>query len=167
MEANIINQVSTQQSPHGFPIPQLWIVLIIGAIGLFSNTKSVFKLTKDFKLKKSIHQVLLIDSLICTISMLVLILVAASYLVFPANKICGQFTCYLMQLAVLIPFWLGHTFVFQIALHRNVATASNTRQDQKRYHRHKMFITTISIVYLTLVLFLIGLDGIVYQVDNY
>ena len=170
MEANITSQVSTQ-SHHGFPIPQLWTVLAIGAIGLFFNTTSAFHLTKNFTLKKSIHQVLLIDSVICTISLLVLIVVAASYLVFPANKICGQFTCYLMQLAVLVPFWLGHTFVFQIALHRNIATASNTKQDepltQKRQHRHKMYITTISIVYLTIVLLLSGLDGIVHQVISY
>ena len=166
MEANFTNQVSTQ-SPHGFPIPQLWTVLIVGAIGLFSNTTSMSNLTRNFNLKKYIHQVLLIDSVICTISMLVLIVMGASYLVFPTNKICGQFTCYLMQLAVLIPFWLGNTFVFQIALHRNIATTSNTRQDQKRHHRHKMLITSISIIYLTVVLFLSGLDGIVYQVDNY
>ena len=170
MEANVTNQVSTQ-SCHGFPIPQLWIVLAIGAIGLFFNTTLVFHLTKNFTLKKSIHQVLLIDSVICTISLLVSIVVAASYLVFPANEICGQFTCYLMQLAILIPFWLGHTFVFQIALHRNIAAASNTIHDepltQKRQHRHKMYITTISIVYLTIVLLLSGLDGIVHQVINY
>ena len=167
MEANVTNQVS-MQSCHGFPVPQLWTILAIGAIGLFSNTTSFFHLMKKFTLKKSIHQVLLIDSVICTISSLVSIVVPACYLVLPAYAICGQFTCYLMQLAVLIPFWLGHTFVFQIALHRNIVASSNTKQDQpstqKRQHRHKMYITTISIVYLTMVLLLIGLDGIVHQV---
>ena len=169
MEANVTNQVSIQ-SCHGFPVPQLWTVLVIGAIGLFFNTVSVFHLMNNFTLRKAIHQVLLIDSVICTISPLVLIVVAASYLVFPANEICGQFTCYFMQLAVLIPFWLGNTFVFQIALHRNIAAASNTKQDhrsEKRQHCHKMYITTISVVYLTIVLLLSGLDGIVYQVRNH
>ena len=169
MEANITNQVSTQ-SCHGFPVPQLWTLLAIGAIGLFFNITSVFHVMKNFALKKSIHQVLLIDSVICTISSLVLIVVAATYLVFPAFAICGQFTCYLMQLAVLIPFWFGHTFVFQISLHRNIVATSNNKQDQpliqKRQHRHKMYITTISIVYLTIMLLLIGFDGIVYQVRD-
>ena len=167
MEANITNQVSTQ-SCHGFPVPQLWTLLAIGAIGLFFNITSVFHVMKNFALKKSIHQVLLIDSVICTISSLISIVVAASYLVFPTNEICGQFTCYFTQLAIQIPFWLGNTFVFQIALHRNIAAASNTKQDQpliqKRQHRHKIYITTISIVYLTMVLLLSGLDGIVHQV---
>ena len=167
MEANITNQVSTQ-SCHGFPVPQLWTLLAIGAIGLFFNITSVFHVMKNFALKKSIHQVLLIDSVICTISSLISIVVAASYLVFPTNEICGQYTCYFTQLAVQIPFWLGNTFVFQIALHRNIAAASNTKQDQpliqKRQHRHKIYITTISIVYLTMVLLLSGLDGIVHQV---
>ena len=170
MEANITSQVSIQ-SCHGFPVPQAWTVLAIGPVGLFFNTASVFHLMKNFTLKKSIHQVLLIDSVICTISPLVLIVVAASYLVFPTNEICGQFTCYFTQLAVQVPFWLGNTFVFQIALHRNIAAASNTKQDQpltqKRQHRHKIYITTISIVYLTIVLLLSGLDGIVHQVINH
>ena len=170
MEANVTNQVS-MQSCHGFPVPQLWTLLAIGAIGLFFNTTSIFHLMKNFTLKKSIHQVLLIDSVICTISSLVLIVVAITYLVCPKYTICGQFTCYLMQLAVLIPFWLGHTFVFQIALHRNIAAASNANQDQpltqKRQHRHKMYITTISIVYLTIVLLFSGLDGIVHQVIDH
>ena len=170
MEANITNQVSIQ-SCHGFPVPQLWTVLAIGVVGLFFNTALVFHLLNKFNLKKSIHQVLLIDSVICTISPLVLIVVAASYLVFPANEICGQFTCYFTQLAVLIPFWLGNTFVFQIALQRNITAASNTKQDQpltqKRQHCHTLYITTISVVYLTIVLLLSGLDGIVHQVINH
>ena len=170
MEGNVTNQVS-MQSCHGFPVPQLWTLLAIGAIGLFFNTTSIFHLMKNFTLKKSIHQVLLIDSVICTISSLVLIVLAATYLVFPKYAICGQFTCYLMQLAVLIPFWLGHTFVFQIALHRNIAAASNANQDQpltqRRQHLHKMYITTISIVYLTIVLLFSGLDGIVHQVIDH
>ena len=169
MEANVTNQ-ALMQSCHGFPVPQLWTLLAIGAIGLFFNATSVFHLMKNFTLKKSIHQVLLIDSVICTISSLVLIVVASTYLVFPAFAICGQFTCYLIQLAVLIPFWLGHTFVFQIALHRNIAAASNANQDQpltqERQHRHKIYITTIAIVYLTIVLSLSGLDGIVHQVRD-
>ena len=170
MEANITNQTSTK-SCHGFLIPQVWTVLAIGAIGLFFNTISIFHLMKNFELKKSILQVLLIDSIICTISSLVLIVVAATFLAFPTNKICGQLTCYLMQLAVLVPFWLGHTFVFQVAFHRNIAAASNTKQDQpmikQRQHRHKICITTLSIIYLTIVLLLIGRDGIVHQVIHY
>ena len=167
MEVNLTNQVSTQTC-HGFPIPQLWTVLAIGAIGLVFNMTSVYHLMKNFTLKNSITQVLLIDSIICTISPLVLIVVSACYLAFPANEICGQFTCYLMQMAVCIPFWLGHTFVFQIALHRNIATASEAKQDQPlmhtRQHRHKIYISIISIIYLTMVLLLSGLDGIVHQV---
>ena len=170
MEANVTNQVSIQ-SCHSFPVPQLWTMLAIGVVGLFLNTASVFHLMNNFTLTKSMHQILLIDSVICTISPLVLIVVAASYLVFPANEICGQFICYFTQLALQIPFWLGNTFVFQIALHRNIAAASNTNQDQqltqKRQHCHKMYITTTSIVYLTIVLSLSGLDGIVYQVINH
>ena len=54
--------------------------------------------------------------------------------------------------------------MFQIALHRNIAAASNANQDQpltqERQHRHKIYITTIAIVYLTIVLSLSGLDGI-------
>ena len=167
MEANITNQVSIQ-SCHSFPVPQLWTVLVIGVVGLFFNTASVFHLVNNFTLKRSLHQILLIDSVICTISPLVLIVVSACYLAFPANEICGQFTCYLMQMAVCIPFWLGHTFVFQIALHRNIATASEAKQDQPlmhtRQHRHKIYISIISIIYLTMVLLLSGLDGIVHQV---
>ena len=87
-----------------------------------------------------------------------------------APKVCGQLTCYLMQLAVLIPFFLGHTFVFQIAFHRNVVATANTKQNQPiiklRQHRHKICITTLSIIYLTIVLLLIGFDGIVHQVMN-
>jgi hypothetical protein len=169
MEANITNQTSTKQC-HGFPIPQLWAVLGIGAFGLFFNATSVFHIMKNFTLKKSILQVLLIDSIICIVSSLVLIVVAAIFLAFPTNKICGQLTCYLMQLAVLVPFWLGHTFVFQIAFNRNIVAAANTKQNQpiikQSQHRHKICITTLSIIYLTIVLLLIGFDGIVHQVMN-
>ena len=167
MEANITNQ--TKQC-HGFPIPQFWTVLAIGAFGLSFNTISVFHIVKNFILKKSIVQVLLIDSIICIVSSLVLIVVAAIFLVFPTNQICGQLSCYLMQLAVLVPFWLGHTFVFQIAFHRNIVAAANTNQNQPmiilRQHHHKICITTLSIIYLTIVLLLIGFDGIVHQVMN-
>ena len=169
MEVNITNQTSTKQC-HGFPIPQLWTVLAIGAFGLFFNTTSVFHIMKNFMLKKSILQVLLIDSIICIVSSFILIVVAAIFLAFPTNKVCGQLTCYLMQLAVLVPFWLGHTFVFQIAFHRNIVAAANTKQNQpiikQRQHCHKICITTLSIIYLTIVLLLIGFDGIVHQVIN-
>ena len=169
MEANITNQTSTRQC-HGIPIPQLWTVLAIGAFGLFFNTTSVFHIMKNFTIKKSILQVLLIDSIICIVSSLVLIVVAAIFSAFPTNKICGQLTCYLMQLAVLVPFFLGHTFVFQIAFHRNVVATANTKQNQPiiklRQHRHKICITTLSIIYLTMALLLIGFDGIVHQVMN-
>ena len=169
MEVNITNQTSTKQC-HGFPIPQLWTVLAIGAFGLFFNTTSVFHIMKNFMLKKSILQVLLIDSIICIVSSFILIVVAAIFLAFPTIQTCGQLTCYLMQLAVLVPFFLGHTFVFQIAFHRNVVATANTKQNQPiiklRQHRHKICITTLSIIYLTIVLLLIGFDGIVHQVMN-
>lgn len=170
MEANVTNQVSSIQSCHGFPVPQLWSMLAICVVGLFFNTASVFHLMKYFSLKKCINQILLIDSVICTISPFVLIVVVASYLVFPANKICGKFTCFLTQLAIQIPYWLGNTFDFQIALQRNITVSSHTKQDQpltqKRQRYHKMCITTISIVYLTIVWWLSGLDGVVHQVIN-
>ena len=169
MEANITNQTSTKQC-HGFPIPQLWTVLGIGVFGLFFNVTSVFHIMKNFTIKKSILQVLLIDSIICIVSSLVLIVVSAIFLAFPTNRICGQLTCCLMQLAVLVPFWLGHTFVFQIAFNRNIVAGANTKQNQpiikQRQHCHKICITTLSIIYLTIVLLLIGFDGIVHQVMN-
>ena len=47
---------------------------------------------KNFTIKKSILQVLLIDSIICIVSSFILIVVAAIFLAFPTNKVCGQLT---------------------------------------------------------------------------
>ena len=154
-------------SCHGFPTIQLYILFYFGVIGFFSNTMSAIYFVKNFTMSKTIHRVILMDSIVCIICFLALIGIVLSFLTFP-DGICGQNSCFFIQLAVLIPFIGGHFFLAQISLLRKITVAASMKRNQqsseKNYGRIVLVLTVLPILYLTIIFLVNGPDGIIYKV---
>ena len=99
-----------------------------------------------------------------------MILTAVLCLILVPDQISGKITCYIMQLAILFPFWKGHFFVAQIALVRKILVYATTNQNglqkEKQYTILVFFLTILCVIYFIAIQSFIGQNGIFYQVSN-
>ena len=93
-----------------------------------------------------------------------------AYLLLP-NGLCGVWTCYFLQLTIVIPFWEGTFFLSTISLLRNILVKAGENQNTKRIERrHKKiaYVTAIlSVTYFSTIQFIYGPDGIIYRVSQF
>ena len=99
-----------------------------------------------------------------------MILTAVLCSILVPNQIGGKITCYIMQCAMLFPFWKGHFFVAQIALVRKILVYATTNQNglqkEKQYTIIVFFLTILCVVYFITIQTIMGPNGIFYQVSN-